>query len=58
MRPARVVVGVDGSPHSLPALRWAAAEAARRGIPLDVIHAFHTRWAVTPGPPGRLSRTS
>lgn len=44
MRPARVVVGVDGSAHSRAALRWAAAEAARRGVPLYVLHAFHTRW--------------
>jgi nucleotide-binding universal stress UspA family protein len=36
----RVVVGVDGSPASLRALHWAAAEAARRGIGLDVVHAW------------------
>jgi nucleotide-binding universal stress UspA family protein len=32
-----VVVGVDGSPNSLAALRRAAAEAKRRGARLDVI---------------------
>ncbi|WLQ44903.1 universal stress protein [Streptomyces laculatispora] len=34
-----VVVGVDGSEGSLRALDWAATEAARRGLPLRVIHA-------------------
>lgn len=36
----RVVVGVDGSPGSLAALRWAAAEAARRGAPLRIVCAW------------------
>jgi nucleotide-binding universal stress UspA family protein len=35
-----IVVGVDGSPASNVALRWAAAEAVRRGRELVVIHAF------------------
>jgi nucleotide-binding universal stress UspA family protein len=34
----RVVVGYDGSEHSLAALKWAAAEAERRGRPLTVLH--------------------
>ncbi|WP_328886807.1 universal stress protein [Streptomyces sp. NBC_00316] len=34
-----VVVGVDGSEGSLRALDWAATEAARRQLPLRVIHA-------------------
>ncbi|MEU9619737.1 universal stress protein [Streptomyces sp. NPDC088846] len=34
-----VVVGVDGSEGSLRALDWAAAEAARSGHPLRVVHA-------------------
>ncbi|MCC2274327.1 universal stress protein [Streptomyces sp. ET3-23] len=34
-----LVVGVDGSDGSLPALDWAADEAARREIPLRVVHA-------------------
>lgn len=34
-----VVVGVDGSEGSLRALDWAAAEAARRRLPLRVLHA-------------------
>jgi nucleotide-binding universal stress UspA family protein len=34
-----VVVGVDGSPGSHAAVRWAAQEAARRRRPLRVVHA-------------------
>lgn len=35
-----IVVGVDGSPGSLRALRWAAAEAARRHVTMLLVHAF------------------
>ncbi|MBL7488010.1 universal stress protein [Frankia sp. AgB1.9] len=35
-----VVVGVDGSDLSLGALRWGAHEAALRGAPLRVVHAW------------------
>lgn len=35
-----VVAGIDGSDHSLAALRWAADEASRRLAPLWVVHAF------------------
>ena len=34
-----VVVGVNGSGNSLRAVRWAAAEAHRRGVPLRIVHA-------------------
>lgn len=34
-----VVVGVDGSPSSRVALRWAAREATMRNVPLTVVHA-------------------
>jgi nucleotide-binding universal stress UspA family protein len=34
-----VIVGVDGSPQSRLALRWAAAEAAVRGLALQILHA-------------------
>lgn len=34
-----IVVGVDGSPDSLRAVRWAADEAALRKRPLRVVHA-------------------
>lgn len=36
MTEATVLVGVDGSPGSVRALRWAAAEAARLGVPLMI----------------------
>jgi nucleotide-binding universal stress UspA family protein len=35
-----VVVGIDGSGEALLAVRWAAAEAARRNVPLRVVTAF------------------
>jgi nucleotide-binding universal stress UspA family protein len=35
-----VVVGIDGSESALRAVRWAASEASRRGIPLRVVTAF------------------
>jgi nucleotide-binding universal stress UspA family protein len=35
----RIVVGVDGSPNSLAALRRGAAHAAARHAELDVVHA-------------------
>lgn len=34
-----LVVGVDGSEPSLRAVDWAADEAARRGVPLRLVHA-------------------
>jgi nucleotide-binding universal stress UspA family protein len=35
-----VVVGIDGSESALRAVRWAAAETSRRGVPLRVVTAF------------------
>jgi nucleotide-binding universal stress UspA family protein len=32
-----IVVGLDGSPHSMTAFRWACAEAQRRTLPLRVV---------------------
>ena len=35
-----VLVGVDGSDDALRAVRWGAAEARRRRLPLRLVHAF------------------
>ncbi len=43
-----IVVGIDGSPGSDAALRWAVAEARLRGSRLRVIHAY-------PDPPALLT---
>jgi nucleotide-binding universal stress UspA family protein len=43
-----IVVGVDGSRASHQALRWAAAEAGRRGAALDVVHAWMTPYPLDP----------
>jgi nucleotide-binding universal stress UspA family protein len=37
-----IVVGIDGSEHSLDALRWAAEEARLRGAHLQVVGTFTT----------------
>jgi nucleotide-binding universal stress UspA family protein len=51
-----VVVGVDGSQESLHAVRWAAAEAARRRLPLRLVTAFDTVDDRIVGLPGVGSR--
>lgn len=48
-----VVVGVDGTPGSYGALRYAAVEADRRGAPLRLVHAIPD--ALTLGPPVALT---
>ncbi|GAA1222111.1 universal stress protein [Kitasatospora nipponensis] len=35
-----IVVGFDGSPESAAAAEWAAREAARRGLPLELVQAW------------------
>lgn len=37
----RIVVGADGSPGSVAALRWAVAEARLRGSEIEAVHVFH-----------------
>lgn len=36
-----ILVGIDGSQGSLDALRWALAEARRRGDAVEVLHCWH-----------------
>ncbi|GAB3125341.1 universal stress protein [Streptomyces calidiresistens] len=51
----RVLVGVDGSEHSLRALEIAAADAARRGAVLEVLCGWP--WDREPGPAGRSAES-
>jgi nucleotide-binding universal stress UspA family protein len=39
----KIVVGVDGSPASVAAARWAALEAQRSGVELEILVAYHWR---------------
>lgn len=43
-----VLVGIDGSEGALQALRWAAADAARRAVPLRLATVF--AWSAPPPP--------
>lgn len=46
-----VVVGVDGTPGSAGALRYAVEEAVRRGVPLRLVHVLPVNAPVWPGVP-------
>jgi nucleotide-binding universal stress UspA family protein len=46
--PHPVVVGVDGTPGSMAAVRWGAGEALRRVRPLRLLHVY--RWPPNYGP--------
>lgn len=43
MSTEQIIVGVDASAVSWLALRWATAEAVRRGAGMRVVHAYHSR---------------
>ena len=53
--PGTIVVGVDGSPVSVDALRWAADEARLRGARLLVLHTWEFVPAAPIGDPGLLA---
>lgn len=44
MRTYPIIVGADGTDSSKAAVRWAAREAQRRGLPLRVTHVFDWEW--------------
>jgi nucleotide-binding universal stress UspA family protein len=46
---ATIVVGVDGSPESREALRWALEEARLREANLRAVHAWGNPYVLTPG---------
>lgn len=51
-----VVVGVDGSGPASDAVRWAADEARRRGVPLRLVHAELRLPGDVPDPDGRTRK--
>ncbi|GDY33805.1 universal stress protein [Gandjariella thermophila] len=48
-RTSAIVVGVDGSMSALHAVQWAAADAARRHLPLRLVHGLMFIHATYPG---------
>lgn len=44
----RIVVGVDGSPGSINALRWALGQARRTGARLQLVNAWSYPYSVAP----------
>jgi nucleotide-binding universal stress UspA family protein len=51
---ARIVVGVDGSPESRAALRWAMGEAKLRGATLEAVYVWSIPAIVGPAAPPAL----
>ncbi|MDI6105879.1 universal stress protein [Actinoplanes sp. NEAU-A12] len=47
--PHPILVGTDGSSSAQAAVRWAAVEAQRRGLPLTVLHTYDETWPTMPG---------
>ncbi|GAA2806887.1 universal stress protein [Kribbella solani] len=48
--PAPIVIGYDGSPGSVSALEWAAAQAGRAAAPLRIVEAFEIVIITRPSP--------
>ncbi|MGW4209287.1 universal stress protein [Lentzea sp. NPDC004789] len=55
MRTPVILVGVDGSPESRAALRWAMEEAAHRGARVEAVLAHHREPAIVPAVPMGLN---
>lgn len=51
-----VVVGLDGGDIGLLAADWAADEAARRGVPVHLVHAMGPGFGELPPPSAQLNR--
>jgi nucleotide-binding universal stress UspA family protein len=49
MQTQPIIVGVDGSSSALHAVRWAAAEALRRNLPIRLVHTFDIPVGYAPG---------
>jgi nucleotide-binding universal stress UspA family protein len=47
--PYQIVVGVDGSPHSIAALRWSLGQAAGRDGQVTVLFAWQVPFVSMPG---------
>jgi nucleotide-binding universal stress UspA family protein len=52
MRDHEILVGADGSTASAAAVRWAAREAERQGLPLRIAHVFDWQWYAARFGPG------
>ena len=50
MNDETIVVGVDGSPVSRMALRWAVEEAKLRGCAVEAVLAWHVDYGMVIGP--------
>jgi nucleotide-binding universal stress UspA family protein len=50
-----IVVGVDATERSVPALRWASFEALQRDTALVAVHAFGQPWPSAPYAPAHVS---